>query len=86
MPSNVSIEINDARYFIKTTTKKYDLIILDMSAGETMPSNVYTKEAFIEMKKLLHPEGIIVLHFVSNASEEGLVSVSSIGKTFEEAE
>ena len=85
MPSNVPIVINDARYFIKTTTKKYDVIILDLSAGETMPSNVYTKEAFIEMRKLLKPEGIIVLHFISNTSEEGLISVLSIGKTFEEA-
>lgn len=77
--------IDDARHFIRKAKNSYDIIILDMSAGETMPSNVYTVEAFRQMKKILNPEGLIVLHFVSIHSEEGLVSVKSIGKTLQEA-
>lgn len=79
------IYIDDARHFIKTTNQKYDIIILDMSSGETMPANVYTQEAFMEMKRLLNPNGIVVLHFVSIASDEGMVPVRSIGKTFKSA-
>lgn len=79
------VNIDDARHFIRKTNKTYDAIILDMSAGETMPSNVYTVEAFRNMKKLLKPEGNIVLHFVSINSEEGMLSVKSIGKTLSEA-
>lgn len=77
--------IDDARHFIRKTKKNYDAIILDMSAGETMPSNVYTVEAFHQMKNLLNPNGVIALHFVSLNSREGLVSVKSIGKTLQEA-
>lgn len=77
------INIDDARHFIRKTNNTYDAIILDMSAGETMPSNVYTLEAFETMKDLLKPEGNIILHFVSINDEEGLLSVKSIGKTLE---
>lgn len=79
------VTIDDARHFMRKTKNKYDIIILDMSAGETMPSNVYTVEAFSRMKELLKPNGVIVLHFVSMNSKEGLVSVKSIGKTFQES-
>lgn len=79
------INIDDARHFIRKTNNTFDAIILDMSAGETMPSNVYTLEAFQTMKELLNSRGNIILHFVSINSKEGLVSVKSIGKTLKKA-
>jgi predicted membrane-bound spermidine synthase len=82
---DISITIDDARHYINQSKNNYDIIVLDMSAGETMPSNVYTLEAFTQLKKNLNEGGFIVLHFLSIYNDNGMFSVKSIGKTFVEA-
>jgi predicted membrane-bound spermidine synthase len=54
--------VDDARHYIKTTAKKYDIIIYDLSSGENQPSNLYTLEGFTETKNILKPDGMLFLH------------------------
>ena len=51
MTRQVSTFADDARHYIRTCKNKYDIVILDISAGENQPSNVYTIECFREIKK-----------------------------------
>lgn len=69
---NVNTITNDARNFIKTTNKKYDMIVYGLLDSHRVFSHqssvrldnfVYTKEAMEEAKKILNPGGIIVLSF-----------------------
>lgn len=77
---------SDIRRYVKKTTKKYDVIILDLSFGESVPTNVYTKECFEEIKLLLNPEGIVLVHFLTSLDDNGLHSLASIGKTIKSAQ
>ena len=68
----VTLIINDARNFFRTTCQKYDLIIygvLDSHTAISHASNlrvdsyVYTREGITEAFKLLKPEGVISIAF-----------------------
>jgi spermidine synthase len=77
-------EADDFRHYINVTDKKYDIIILDLSKGESIPSHVYTLESFNKMSELLKEDGIIMLHYFSNIYGKGDIGLKSILKTFEE--
>jgi spermidine synthase len=70
--ANVHVTIDDARDFIRRTDHRYDLIVFGLLDSHTQYSSlssmridnyVYTREAFEEAKKLLKPDGILVLKF-----------------------
>ena len=65
MMTNHQVEVfeDDARHFIRTSKRAYDIVILDMSAGENQPSNVYTLECFKEIQNILTDDGIVFLHY-----------------------
>ncbi|MDB4534150.1 fused MFS/spermidine synthase [Vicingaceae bacterium] len=73
--------IDDARHYFKRSKKTYDIIVLDLSAGENVPANVYTYESFCEIKELLAEDGILFLHYLNEKNGEGKKAVQSIGNT-----
>lgn len=82
----VSIFIDDARHYIRTSKKKYDIIIFDLSAGEVMPSNLYTFEGFMDTKAILEEDGVLFLHYPGRLSvDEYPAAVGAIGRTLQEA-
>jgi hypothetical protein len=60
---SVKVIIDDARHFINTTNKKYDVIIYDLYHSETPPIHLLTKEAFKEIRKTLNDKGILTINF-----------------------
>lgn len=69
---HVTLTINDARNFFRTTQQKYDLIIygvLDSHTAISHASNlrvdsyVYTREGIAEAFKLLKPDGVLSIAF-----------------------
>ncbi|MBL4656725.1 MAG: fused MFS/spermidine synthase [Flavobacteriales bacterium] len=81
MTDQVTVFEDDARHFIRTTKKKYDIVILDMSAGENQPSNVYTIECFKEIKNMLTDNGVLFLHYQNTLIGEDAIAIKSLGKT-----
>lgn len=79
-----NIYIDDARHYLNVCDKKYDIIILDLSIGEVIPSNVYTLDAFTIVKNLLNKNGMIVLHLFSKEDGMSNNSILSLGRTLEE--
>lgn len=61
-PQNYNLYLTDARYFIKNTKSKYDLVVLDVSLGEVAPAHLLSLEAFEEMKKKLTDDGILAIN------------------------
>lgn len=58
----VTIHYEDGRYFVKRTTSLYEMVILNLPDPDTALLNrFYTVEFFREVKRLLQPEGILVL-------------------------
>ena len=59
-----NIVIDDARHYIKTTDKKYDVIIYDLYHSETPPIHLMTGEAFSEISSRLNENGILAINFL----------------------
>lgn len=67
---NIKINIDDARHFIRTNKKKYDLIIFDVFKGEVPPAHVLTVECFKEAGQILNEDGFMIINF--NGFVEGV--------------
>lgn len=63
--SRVEIVIEDSMKFVKRQTKKgkkYDLILIDMYIGDTIPEKFTTPTFYNLIKKLLEKNGVIVIN------------------------
>jgi predicted membrane-bound spermidine synthase len=61
--NTTNLFVDDARHFIKSTKKKYDIVIIDISSSEVQPSYLYTIECFKEVKKALAFDGLFFINF-----------------------
>jgi SAM-dependent methyltransferase len=68
----VSIDLTDARAFLKRSARRYDLILFGLLDSHTQLSDysnmridnfVYTKESFREAKEHLKPDGVLFVKF-----------------------
>jgi spermidine synthase len=59
---DVSVFTQDARGYIRTCSKKYACILIDLFRGEEPPSYFFTTESFSRMKSLLAPNGIVLMN------------------------
>lgn len=84
-PSNTNFIIDDARHYINTTDKKYDLIVIDLLNGEIQPSHLFTIQSFTEIKKLLNPNSILILNYQGPADIKRGIAFESINNTLIES-
>ncbi|OFY64396.1 MAG: hypothetical protein A3H98_08470 [Bacteroidetes bacterium RIFCSPLOWO2_02_FULL_36_8] len=83
--TSTSVFVDDARHYLRTTNKKYDLAVFDVANGEVQPSYVFTKESFQELKQCLTPNGVVLIEF-QEFLEKGKTPVfMSIMRTMENA-
>jgi spermidine synthase len=61
--NSTNLFVDDARHFIRTAKKKYDIVVIDISSSEVQPSYLYTVECFREIKKALAPDGLFLINF-----------------------
>src|SRR5262249_16658564 len=68
----VHVIVNDARSYLENSSDRYDLIVFSLLDSHTTSSNyaniridnyVYTREAFEAAKRMLAPDGVMVLKF-----------------------
>ncbi|MCW3085615.1 MAG: hypothetical protein JWP12_2981 [Bacteroidetes bacterium] len=76
------ITVDDARHYIKTCNKKYDLVIFDTFRGEDPPNHVFTEESLEETKKILNPGGTLLVNSLGYIDGNAGRSMRSIYKTF----
>jgi len=67
LPPEVDVVIADGRPFLKQSHATYDLIILDVFAGENSPWHLTTVEAFEAMADHLAPGGRVVINTITEA-------------------
>jgi spermidine synthase len=56
------IVIGDGRYYLNRTTNRYDTVIIDAFLGDSSPSHLMSKEAFLAVKSILTPGGTVVMN------------------------
>jgi predicted membrane-bound spermidine synthase len=82
LSNKINITVDDARHYIKTCNKKYDLIIFDTFKGEDPPNHVFTEESLNETKKILNPNGAVFVNSLGYIDGSIGKSMRSIYKTF----
>ncbi len=70
---NVHPVIADARYWIDTTSSKYDVIVMDAYRQPYIPFHLTTKEFFSSVRDHLRPGGVAVVNAGRTATDYRLV-------------
>ena len=58
------IHVEDARTFLRRTTRRYDLIVHDTFTGGTTPDHLLSLEVVQRIHDVLRPGGVLALNFV----------------------
>ncbi len=66
----VKVIVDDARHYLETTKKTYDLIFFDVFKGDIQPPHVLTIECFTKAKSLLKKDGFLIVNFHGFLSNE----------------
>ncbi|HLP93645.1 MAG TPA: fused MFS/spermidine synthase [Saprospiraceae bacterium] len=85
-PATAQVHIDDARHFIKNSTEKYDVVVLDLVNGEVQPSHVFTQEGLQELKQILQDDALVIVNFQGRFDMEKpelSIGPRSVYKTFE---
>ncbi len=80
-PSKHKIHILDGRYFLRSGSALYDIIVLDAFAGDTPPSHLISLEAFQSARKRLSDDGVLLMNFVGSNQRSDSAVLSSVYKT-----
>lgn len=74
--------IQDARYFLSTTDRKYDYIVLDVFSGDMTPGHLLSVEALEVVKHRLTDRGVLAVNIIGSVKQETFMTASVI-KTLE---
>lgn len=81
IPKDINVTIDDARHYMATTDKKYDVVIYDIFHAETPPAHAMTQEAFKIVQERLNENGVLVINYLGFISGNKGKSARSIYKT-----
>lgn len=79
------VYVDDARHLIRTMRNRYDIVMLDVFAGEYQPAHVLTLESFEEIKSILAPDGLVIINSTGILSGDRGLGARSIVQTLREA-
>ena len=84
-PERLNVVLGDGRQFVNASRKQYDAIILDAFLGESSPSHLMTREAFTAMRRILRPNGVLVINCFGDFTPGKDFLVTSLQKTLAKA-
>lgn len=70
--------IQDARYYLSTSVKQYDYIILDVFNGDTIPSHLLSIEMLKLVRERMTEHGILAINIVGSLKKNNFMSASII--------
>ena len=73
--------IADGRQFLNSATERYDAIIMDAFNGDSSPSHLMTREAFMAVRRALKPEGVLVMNSFADLDHPDDFVAASLIKT-----
>ncbi|MDF1535391.1 MAG: fused MFS/spermidine synthase [bacterium] len=80
--TNGKTHIQDARYFLNTTTSKWHYIILDVFNGDTTPAHLVSREALEVVKRAMKEGGILATNLIGSLDRKTYMTASVV-KTFQ---
>ncbi len=73
-----TVTVEDARYYLATTSKLYDYLILDVFNGDTTPSHILSREALQQLKVRLTGNGILAVNLIGSIKKETYMTASVV--------
>ena len=73
----------DGRYYLASSPKQYDYLILDAFNGDITPAHLLSKEALESTKNRLTPDGVLAINIIGNLIGENFMTASMV-KTVEQ--
>jgi spermidine synthase len=80
-PERMRIILDDGRHFANRDTGAYDAIVLDAFLGDSSPSHLMSREAFAALRRLLRPDGVLVINSFGNTAGGHDFFAASLAKT-----
>ena len=80
-PDKLNITIGDGRDFVNRCAKRYDAVVLDAFLGDSCPSHLMTREAFTAMRRVLKPDGTLVINTFAELDGREDFFAASLSKT-----
>ncbi len=69
-PDEANVYVADGSTYLRNTTQKYDLIVLDAFQNELyLPFHLSTKEFFSLLKQRLKPDGVLTMNVISTEQD-----------------
>lgn len=80
--SSINLKIGDGRQYLHTLPDAtYDALVLDAFLGDSSPSHLMTREAFTDMRRVLKPDGVLVINSFGRFEEGRDFMAASLDKT-----
>jgi spermidine synthase len=67
-PALAHSHVADARTFLRTCDRNYDLVVVDLFHGDGTPEYLITREFFSDLRKCLAPRGVAVFNTFADVS------------------
>jgi spermidine synthase len=83
-PDLLEISLDDGRHFLNRCRKQYDVIVLDAFLGDSSPSHLMTREAFVAMRRVLRPGGTLVINAFCHLEPERDFFAASLNRTLQD--
>jgi len=80
-PKQLHITVDDGRHFLNRCQKQYDAVILDAFLGDSSPSHLLTREAFVSIRRVLRPGGTLVINSFGDLTPGHDFFTASLAKT-----
>ena len=80
-PGAFRLFIGDGRYFLNKSTDTYDAVILDAFLGDSSPSHLMSREAFQAIRRVLSPDGVLVMNTFADFTSGSDFAGASLAKT-----
>jgi spermidine synthase len=80
-PERLNLVIADGREFLNRCTNRYDAVVMDAFLGDSSPSHLMTREAFEAIRKVLRPEGVLVINTFAELERGEDFFAASLAKT-----
>lgn len=74
LPEKVDVSVYDARAYLKESTKKYDVIMVDAYQDITIPFQMSSVEFFTQVKEHLKDSGVMVVNMNMKSSAKGSIN------------
>jgi spermidine synthase len=80
-PAAFHLYVQDGRYFLNRSKDTYDAVVMDAFLGDSSPTHLMSREAFMEVRRVLSPNGVLVMNTFADFTPPNDFMAASLYRT-----